>query len=233
MRYFCSESKNSQLIIGRFIEMCEANEQVFLTGPKGSEFNLLLKEYCASFETDPSVLLTLQVTMMEESTVNEALEIVGKKQRPSIVVIETRGNFDEISEKRLLRFLDNPPIRNMRYIILLEDFDPFDPGSSYSPAIVERAKESLFMVPPLKERLADVSFFATEILGGSDQSIHIAQPLKFAKDAIELMLSYSWPGNYEELAGAMRVLAVGGAKNGIISRARLEETINLSRTKPI
>ena len=233
MRYFCSESNNSKLIVERFIEMCEANEQVFLAGPKGSEFSLLLKEYCASFETDPSVIVTLQVTMMEESTVEEVMEIVGKRQRPSIMVVETRGNLDEISEKRLLRFLDNPSVTNLRYIIILEDFDPFDPDNPYSQAITERAKESLFMVPPLKERLADVSFFAAQILSGADESVPVSQPLKFAKDAIELMLSYPWPGNYEELAGAMRVLAMGGARNGIISRARLEETINLSRTKPI
>lgn len=233
MRYFCSESNNSKLIVERFIEMCESNEQVFLAGPKGSEFSLLLKEYCASFETDPSVIVTLQVTMMEESTVDEVMEIVGKRQRPSLMVVETRGNLDEISEKRLLRFLDNPSVTNLRYIIILEDFDPFDPNNPYSQAITERAKESLFMVPPLKERLADVSFFAAQILSGADELVPVSQPLKFAKDAIELMLSYPWPGNYEELAGAMRVLAMGGARNGIISHARLEETINLSRTRPI
>jgi hypothetical protein len=229
MRYYCSESKNSKTIVERFIEMCETRKQIFLAGPKGSEFNLLLKEYCDSFKADPSIMINLQITMMEESVVSDVMTLLSTRQQPSIVAIETRANFDEVNEKRLLRFLNNPSLSNVRFFVLMEDFDPFDENNPYPEAVTKRAKESLFMLPPLRERLADVSYFAVQLLNHGDKP----NTLKFAKDAIELMLSYTWPGNYEELANVISVLLVGGNKNGVISRRRLEETINLSRTTPI
>lgn len=232
MQYYCSQSDNSKLIVERFIQMCEAHEQVFLAGPKGSEFTLLLKEYCGSFNADPSTIINLQITMMEESVVNDVLELLGKREFPSIIAIDARGNFNEITEKRLLRFLDNPSLSNVRYIILMEDFDPFDENNPYTPAITERAKESLFMLPPLKDRLADVAFFTAQLLEEKDSGA-VSVPFRLAKDAIELVLSYDWPGNYEELSHVMGVLTAGGVRNGIISHDRLEETINLSRTAPI
>ena len=232
MRYYCSQSDNSKLIVERFIQMCETHDQVFLAGPKGSEFTVLLKEYCGSFDADPNTMINLQITMMEESVMNDVLDLLGKRAYPSIVAVDTRGNFNEVTEKRLLRFLKNPSLSNVRYIVLMEDFDPFDENNPYTPAITELAKESLFMLPPLKDRLADVAYFTAQLLDEKNPGA-AGVPFRLAKDAIELVLSYDWPGNYEELAHVMNVLTTAGARNGIISRDRLEETINLSRTAPI
>lgn len=233
MRFYCSESKNSKLIIERFIHLCETRDQVYLAGPKGSEFILLLKEYYNSFDANADALINLQVSMLDETVVGEVLSMLSDREHPGLIAIDTRGNYSNITEAILLRFLDKPAFTNVRIFILLEDMDPFEETNPYSAVLTERAKESLFILPPLKERLADVAHFSMQLLREYEAVAGIGNPLEFDSAATDLLLSYPWPGNYEELSHVIKVIVMAGVKGGLITRNRLEESIGLMRTSPL
>ena len=62
-------------------------------------------------------------------------------------------------------------------------------------------------LPPLRERMEDLTALAWFFLGEAAQDIGV-EPKKFSNNAIDRMMQYSWPGNVRELQNVCRRVAV-------------------------
>ena len=234
MQYYCEQSENSRLIVERFVETCSEANQLFLSGPKGSEFHLLIKEYCNTQAIDTSAVISLEPNVLEESMLGELMVTLSQSAaHPEILLIRVDPGLDEISEAKLMKFLNNPAFKDSKFIIILEDYDPFEETNPYSQALSEYSKSSLFVLPPLKTRAADLAQFSLNLLDTLEKKSAVDAPIRLSEGAMELMLEYEWPGNYEELKEVLRTLVSGSKRGGVISRDRLVEVLNHGRKSPV
>jgi len=234
MQYYCEQSENSRLIVDRFIETCDGSDQLFLSGANGSEFLLIIKEYCHGKGIAPESIVSLDPSMLEDGVLGELIVMLrNSNASANVVVLRVNAHLSEVSENKLMKFLNNPVFNDSKLIVVMDGFDPFEDLNPYSATLSNRAKTSLFVLPPLKHRLADLAHFTVELLEDLQKSRNLDEPLFLSEGAMELLLSYDWPGNYDELVEVLRVLVYGSKRGGIVSRGRLEEVLNHGRTSPV
>ncbi|MTJ04101.1 MAG: sigma-54-dependent Fis family transcriptional regulator [Sediminimonas qiaohouensis] len=148
---------------------------------------------------------------------------------PSRVLARARGGtllFDEIgdidpdAQARIVRMMDNPGDHVPRFMATTQA-DPkraMEAGTLRQDLYYRMSGASLH-VPALRERVDDIALLATHFLtqiegqGGPRR--------RLSDDALEMMRSYSWPGNVRQLENAIRRLALT-AQAGEISRAEVE-----------
>lgn len=234
MHFFCDQSENTRLIVERFLETCDSTDQLFLAGASGSEYALLVKEYCHAREVDPAAVLSLEPSMLDESVLSDLMVLLSRSTtRPEVLLVRVNPAMNVVMENKLLRFMDNPAFPEAKLIVLMDGFNPFEDGVTYPENLADRCKSALFVVPPLHNRLADLAHFTVELLKSFMTERALDVPVQLSEDAMELLLEYSWPGNYAELSDVLRVLVYGSKRGGVIRREQLETAINLGRTAPL
>jgi hypothetical protein len=229
MRFYCSESENSRLIVDRFKETCDASGLIFLSGPRGSDFYPLVREYVLGSNWSEDSLIVCSYTSLSEGILGDIAALL-KRKMPKVILVRLPRNLDEIEEKELIQFLENPAFSSAKWILAIEDLDPYEQENPYSDLLVEKAKEAMFVLPALTKRHADLAKFAVSALHEAENKTRGSKDFGFSDDAIELMLKYPWPGNYEELSSVMRVIGSSYDPSSPISEELLEQTISMGRT---
>lgn len=92
-----------------------------------------------------------------------------------------------------------------------------------------RLEEYPIFLPPLRERKDDLPLLAQHFLIEFCQSNKI-QPKKFSKNAIKMMVQYSWPGNIRELKNIVRRTAIR-TNTDIIDQIDLGRLDNATQTE--
>jgi two-component system response regulator AtoC len=94
-----------------------------------------------------------------------------------------------------------------------------------------RLEEYPIYLPPLRDRSEDIPMLAQHFLNEFCQSNRLP-PKKFSKEAIQIMLSHSWPGNIRELKNVVRRSSVRATENIVseISFSTIE--MSLPAVKP-
>jgi len=65
-------------------------------------------------------------------------------------------------------------------------------------------------IPPLRERKEDIALITQQLLGNLSHEYNIAPPPEVARETLEILHSYDWPGNIRELRNVLsRTLAMG------------------------
>lgn len=89
-------------------------------------------------------------------------------------------------------------------------------GKEFREDLFYRIGEFIITVPPLRERAEDIPFFAHKF--ATDAGIELGKQVReISGDAVDLLMSYRWPGNIRELKNVMRK-AVLMANTGTIDR---------------
>jgi hypothetical protein len=233
MQLFCPESRNARTIVDGFLLMCESYHQVFLTGPQGSEFHLLLKEYVITNGTSADEIMHLQPSILEERFLADLVNMTPQGKDPILVSIELEPGLDLINERVLLRFLDNPSFHQAKLVVCMPGFDPYSHDHAYPETLSQRAKDALFIMPALRDRPADIAHFFRNLIQAYCGFAWRTEPLVVDENAIDLILEYPWPGNYGELQWVARILASTFHAEKRITRSRLEDVLLLGRTSPI
>ncbi|MBF0345902.1 MAG: sigma-54-dependent Fis family transcriptional regulator [Nitrospirae bacterium] len=77
-----------------------------------------------------------------------------------------------------------------------------------------RLNEFSLAIPPLRDRVEDIGFYAQKFL--NDTSYEMGNPLLLADDAIGFLMKHKWPGNIRELRNLIRRVVLF-CKNEVIS----------------
>ncbi len=77
---------------------------------------------------------------------------------------------------------------------------------NYDPTLVSRLSEVVLTIPPVREHLEDVPDIASLMLAQLVDS-RFCPPRRFAGAALAAMQAFTWPGNLEDVAAAVRTLA--------------------------
>ena len=77
-----------------------------------------------------------------------------------------------------------------------------------------RLKAVTFSIPPLRKRIGDIEELAKFFLKSYSEGNHITTP-RITDEAMEILKSYSWPGNIRELKNTIET-AVALNKNGVL-----------------
>ncbi|MDR9483716.1 MAG: sigma-54 dependent transcriptional regulator [Sediminimonas sp.] len=151
---------------------------------------------------------------------------------PSRVLARVRGGtllFDEIgdidpdAQARIVRMMDNPGDHVPRFMATTQA-DPkraMEAGTLRQDLYYRMSGASLH-VPALRERVDDIALLATHFL--TQVEAQGGPRRRLSDDALEMMRSYSWPGNVRQLENAIRRLALT-AQAGEISRAEVEAAL--------
>ena len=230
MQFFCKESKNSQRIVEAFKRFSDERAVIFMAGPEGSEFELLQREYLATNPTDIDRVFQLEPEAISDVHREALLKLDPDLQNANGISITVRGSLSDSVEQELIAFADEPPFPGAKIWICLPGYE-VGSASTLSEDLQAKANHSLFVIPPLKNRHSDIAWFAAQELKDFRKEPMPASP--FSDEAIDLLMSYEWPGNYQELKQVMRVLALKIVPNGEISGDQMEEVIGLARTLPI
>jgi len=83
-----------------------------------------------------------------------------------------------------------------------------------------RLARTLLRVPPLRERLADLPVLASQVLGSLAREFGF-RDFDLTRSALQVLQSYSWPGNIRELRGVLE-RAVLVAKRAVLSATDLQ-----------
>ena len=137
--------------------------------------------------------------------------------KPGLIELANGGSvfFDEIGElplllqAKLLRVLEESEVRpvggtrvrrvNMRFIAATNrDLEARVREGTFRKDLYYRLAVVSIRVPPLRERRGDIPIIARHLLGQLARSMGKAQ-CHFDEEAVEVLASYSWPGNGREL----------------------------------
>jgi len=78
-----------------------------------------------------------------------------------------------------------------------------DEAGAFRPDLFYRLSEFIIVAPPLRQRPEDIEFLARRFLRQT-QRVHETSAREYTTDALDLLHSYSWPGNVRQLRNVVR-----------------------------
>ena len=113
----------------------------------------------------------------------------------------------------VLRVGSNKPVSSKARLITssTKDVSGFTEGGLFSPDLFQSLSGQLLAIQPLRHRSEDVAPFVTRVAQSfSVETGRDPKSITFATDALEALVAYPWPGNYDELkAELLRVFQSG------------------------
>ena len=135
---------------------------------------------------------------------------------PSTLIAKARGGsilFDEVgdleaeAQARVVRMLDVLPENTPRIMATSQtDLASEMEAGRFRNDLFYRLGGVTLSVPPLRERIDDIPLLASHFLARTDRDL--SQPRRLAADALELVRTYSWPGNVRQLENTLKRLSV-------------------------
>ncbi|OWU84880.1 chemotaxis protein CheY [Oceanicola sp. 22II-s10i] len=160
---------------------------------------------------------------------------------PARILARAKGGtvlFDEISDldleiqSRIVRMMDGPADTLPRFMATCQT----DPNRAMEEGKVRqdlyyRLCGATIHVPALRERVEDIPLLVEHFLQRAERD---GAPLRHvADDALELMRTFSWPGNVRQLENAIRRLVLT-ARSDEITRAEVEAVLgNQPESEPV
>ncbi len=92
-----------------------------------------------------------------------------------------------------------------------------------------RLKAVTLFIPPLRERKEDIILLINYFLKNYSEQNHIPMP-KISDDALDLLTSFSWPGNIRELKNVIET-SVALNKNDILTEESFRNLLSFSTTE--
>ena len=74
--------------------------------------------------------------------------------------------------------------------------------------LLELLSKTVVALPPLRSQPDDIAFLVNQIVTELADTQKI-QPVKFSSGALAVLRQYEWPGNFDQLRGVVKSLALG------------------------
>ncbi|KAA2317234.1 response regulator [Pseudooceanicola sediminis] len=160
---------------------------------------------------------------------------------PARVLARSKGGtilFDEIADidgevqARIVRMMDGPQDMLPRFMATSQtDLNRAMEDGDLRQDLFYRLTGATINVPALRERVDDIPLLVEHFLHRAEREGAMRRYL--AEDALEMMRTYSWPGNVRQLENAIRRLVLT-ARTDEISRAEVESVLgNQPETEPL
>lgn len=155
----------------------------------------------------------------------EAAQNLLQKVGNGSLLFEDIGEYDDIYQGRIVRFLDGLPKgdRAPRLISTLQSTagQPAS-GNGLRPDLFYRLNGVSIAVPPLRERVEDISLLAEHFLARSARPGQV--PHRISDEGLDLLRAQSWHGNVRHLENLVRRLAAT-AGDSVIGRGEIESAL--------
>lgn len=143
--------------------------------------------------------------------------------RGGTLVVDELADIPPEIQARIVRMIDAPGEHVPRFMGLSQR----DPARAMEAGEIRqdlyyRMSGAHLHVPPLRERVEDIPLLAAHFLAQNAASD--ARQITFTTDAMDLIRTYSWPGNVRQLENAVRGMGLTG-RTDQIGRAQVEAVL--------
>ena len=193
---------------------------VLVTGESGTGKSLIAKAI-----HDFSDRRTMPFTVAQAADLQGAdgpATLVARARGGSLVFDEV-GDYDDETQARVVRLLDALPENPPRIMATSQsDLVAKMEGGSFRQDLFYRLGGVTIAVPSLRERVEDIALLVAHFLARGEREGFT--PRRLSGEAMELVRSYSWPGNVRQLENAVRRL-MATASGEEITRAEVEAVL--------
>jgi len=145
------------------------------------------------------------------------------RARGGSILFDEVGDLDADTQARIVRMLDgfgDPAPRIMASS--QNDLSDRIEGGAFRQDLFYRLSGVVIAVPALRERVDDIPLLADHFLARAEREGAAAR--RFSDAALEMVRSYSWPGNVRQLGNTVRRLVVTSPENEI-SKADVDHVL--------
>ncbi|MCB1044353.1 MAG: sigma 54-interacting transcriptional regulator [Acidobacteria bacterium] len=112
-----------------------------------------------------------------------------------------------------------------------EDLPTLVTNGEFRADLLDRLSFEVITIPPLRERADDIPLLALVFARRMAVELGLKDPPEFTQDAMNTLLSYSWPGNIRELKNAVE-RSVFRLNGGLIDQVFLDPFASPYRVSP-
>ncbi len=224
LRYVADGSSSSRQTLQALWDASRAGRAMVISGPAGTEFELILRELALWCFPDGSQPVFIRAADLTSESVAEITASV-----------QERGCVFGITD---LRGLAAPQQELLRQImvggseggggnivaIFLEDGVVTDEATDWQAGLLECLVRDPLPVAPLIERVVDLAEYSVRIAGNAARKMERQERAFFCDSALHFLLQYPWPGNYTELSAVIKA-AVGMRQEGPVTLSDLTAAI--------
>lgn len=203
LHFLADENQASKRYIQATWDQVQDNSQIFLTGPAGSEFELILKEITHwkgqgglknhYFSAGQLRKESVQQTLESLPTDDEYSKVVGIGDLSTLSIDEQAWLLDFIKQG-----VGVPGQEALSYIFWVDNLKALNMDLQ----IVVR--NPLIKLPPLRERPGDIAIYTKRFLKEFSLEQGRQDPPVFSGAAKNLLLHYPWPGNFSQLLKVLK-----------------------------
>ncbi|MBU8922335.1 MAG: sigma-54 dependent transcriptional regulator [Bacteroidales bacterium] len=252
---FKSQSMNK--LLGQLSGFINTNENIFITGEKGSGKGELARWIHHKSSRSNNILTEIILPGLQENMFTTEMfgfekgsHTQADKMKPGLLEVADKGSMilDEIGELRmdlqpkLLGVIEKKPFMRMggtepipfdvRFITLTnhDDIEERVGGGAFRGDLYDRLKTCHLHMPPLRERREDIPEIAESILKRVKKEIKRPDIEGFDDSLMKIMLEHDWPGNVRDLEIWIKSGVINA--NGVtIKIGDVEKSVRIDRGK--
>ncbi len=193
---------------------------VLITGESGTGKSLIAR--AIHDFSDRRTLPFVTVTPADLADLEGPAKVMARA-RGGTVVLEEVGDLDRDAQARVVRMMDAPGDRAPRFMAtsLGRLADRLADGGLRED-LYYRLSGAVVEVPALRARVDDIPLLIEHFLARAERE---GQPARrFAREAMELMRAYSWPGNVRQLENMVQRIGLT-ARGAEVSRSEVEAAL--------
>ncbi|RVV99847.1 response regulator [Mesobaculum littorinae] len=193
---------------------------VLITGESGTGKSLIAR--AIHDFSDRRTLPFVIASAADLATMDGPSQVLSRARNGSILFDEV-GDLDEEAQGRIVRMLDSFTDTAPRVMATSQaDLSQRMEAGLFRQDLFYRLGGVSIQVPSLRERVDDIPLLADHFLARAERD---GLPLRrFSSDAMDLVRTYSWPGNVRQLENTVRRIMVTGTEDEI-TRAEAEAVL--------
>ncbi len=223
--YLVDSSLYMQDFIQDLWETVNQSNHIFITASKGAEFELILREISQWKGYNNQRSHIISAVQLKSPQVIELLDQTATDPEISniIGVIDVEKTKVE-QQLYLLNFILNTSekisrAKNLVFVYRNLNPDFIDLNKVVSPTPLQlHLSDNSIKLPELSERHCDIATYVKRYIDLVSNSENRSGKKVLTEDAIKILLSYEWPGNFNELINTLRRCVLLGSKENTTSK---------------
>jgi len=177
---------------------------VLISGESGTGKSLIAKEIHDFSDRRSLPFVVVNATDLVDL---EGPARVLAKAKGGTILFDEIGDIDDEVQARIVRMIDTPGEHMPRFMATSQiDLEQAMESGSVRQDLYYRLNGATIHVPSLRERVDDIPLLVEHFLTRAERD---GAPVRvFSADAMEMLRTYSWPGNVRQLENAVRRLVL-------------------------